>query len=192
MQVLDGDVRRGLTDRVAGRRDSTPGSAPGGSATAGIADEATDSMLEALPAGLRLLDVVELSLEAVRAGVVRHSLAAHPPDMLITVPRSACRTLDFHKAGEMIALGRRLAVEALDREEEPAPVRAVDGWSPGSRLPPPEASGPGELPVTRRGPAAALTAAAVCPCSGSPLGHKLTSEIQRVRDLGVVTTSSPG
>jgi hypothetical protein len=34
----------------------------------------------------------------------------------------------------MIALGRRLAVEALDREEEPAPMGAVDGWSPGSPL----------------------------------------------------------
>jgi NTE family protein len=95
-------------------------------ATAGIAGEATESVLEALPAGLRLLDVVELSLEAVRAGVVRHALAAHPPDVLITVPRSACRTLDFHKAGEMIALGRRLAVEALDRAE-PATRGAVDG-----------------------------------------------------------------
>jgi NTE family protein len=125
-QVLDGDVRRGLTDRLAGRRNPPPGSATGMPATAGIAGEATESVLEALPAGLRLLDVVELSLEAVRAGVVRHALAAHPPDVLITVPRSACRTLDFHKAGEMIALGRRLAVEALDRAE-PATRGAVDG-----------------------------------------------------------------
>jgi NTE family protein len=46
--------------------------------------------------------------------VLRHVLAACPPDVLITVPRSACRTLDFHKAEQMIALGRRLAVDALD------------------------------------------------------------------------------
>jgi NTE family protein len=97
--------RRGLPDRDAGRRDS---------------------VLEELPAGLRLLDVVELSLEAVRAGVVRHSLAAHPPDVLITVPRSACRTLDFHRAAETIALGRRLAVEALDGEGDIAPALPVD------------------------------------------------------------------
>jgi len=44
-------------------------------------------------------------------------------------------------------------------------------------------------PVT---PAPASSAAAVCVCTESPLGHKLASEIQRVRDLGVVTTSSPG
>jgi len=130
VQILDGDVRQGLRNRLSGRRNMPPGGLTGGSA-AGITDNETATVLEALPARLRLLDVVGLSLEAVRAGVVRHALAAHPPDVLITVPRSACRTLDFHKAGEMIALGRRLAVEALDREEEPAPVRAVDGW-PGS------------------------------------------------------------
>lgn len=68
------------------------------------------------PAALRLLDVLELSLGAVRTAVMRSALADHPPDVLITVPRSSCRTLDFHKAEAMIALGRRLAVEALDRE----------------------------------------------------------------------------
>jgi NTE family protein len=128
IQIRGGDVRQGLRNRITGRRNSPPGCPTGGSA-AGITAKATETVLEALPARLRLLDVVGLSLEAVRAGVVRHSLAAHPPDVLITVPRSACRTLDFHKAGEMIALGRRLAVEALDREEEPAPMRAVDGWA---------------------------------------------------------------
>ena len=57
---------------------------------------------------------MEMSLEAVRTAVLRHTLAACPPDVLITVPRSSCRTRDFHKAEVMIALGRRLAVQALD------------------------------------------------------------------------------
>ena len=134
VQILEGDVRQGLRERISGRWKSAPGSHTAGPGTAEITDKATETVLEALPARLRLLDVVELSLEAVRAGAVRHSLAAHPPDVLITVPRSACRTLDFHKAGELVALGRRLAVEALDRAEEPAPMGAVDGWSPGSPL----------------------------------------------------------
>jgi NTE family protein len=42
--------------------------------------------------------------------------------VLVTVPRSTCGTLDFHRAAEVIALGRRLAVEALDRAEGTAPV----------------------------------------------------------------------
>jgi NTE family protein len=35
--------------------------------------------------------------------------------VLVDVPRDACRSLDFHRAGEMIALGRALTDEALDR-----------------------------------------------------------------------------
>jgi NTE family protein len=72
---------------------------------------------------------MELSLEAVRTAVLRHTLADHPPDVLITVPRSSCRTLDFHRAEEMIGLGRLLAVEALDREEDRSPICAVRGRS---------------------------------------------------------------
>jgi NTE family protein len=113
--------------RTLRRGGAPPGSPTGGPGTEGAADEATEPVLAAPPAGLRLVDVVGLSLEAVRAGVVRHSLAAHPPDVLVTVPRSACRTLDFHKAADLIALGRRLAVEALDRAEAPATSRVVDG-----------------------------------------------------------------
>jgi NTE family protein len=58
---------------------------------------------------------------------MRHTLAGHPPDVLITVPRSSCRTLDFHKAEELIALGRLLAVEALDREKDPSNLCAGGG-----------------------------------------------------------------
>ena len=49
-----------------------------------------------------------------RLAALRGSAAGPPPDVLITVPRSACRMLDFHKAEEVIALGRRLAADALD------------------------------------------------------------------------------
>ena len=36
-------------------------------------------------------------------------------DVLVEVPTDACTAFDFHRADEMIALGRRLAAEALDR-----------------------------------------------------------------------------
>jgi NTE family protein len=48
---------------------------------------------------------------------MRRTLTDHPPDVLVMIPRSSCRTLDFHKAEVMIELGRRLTVEALDRRE---------------------------------------------------------------------------
>jgi NTE family protein len=73
-----------------------------------------EAVADSLPPRLGLLDVMDMSMEAVRTSVLRHTLAACPPDVLIAIPRSSCRTLDFHKAEEMIALGRSLAVEALD------------------------------------------------------------------------------
>jgi NTE family protein len=103
-------VLRGIATRLAALRSTAPGRAAEDLGTEG-------AVLEALPAGLRTLDVMELSLEAMRTAVLRHTLAAHPPDVLITVPRSSCRTLDFHRAEEMIGLGRLLALEALDRAE---------------------------------------------------------------------------
>ena len=102
------DVVRGIATRLTALRNG-PGRTP-----ELVAELTEETVLEALPAGLRTLDVMELSFEAVRTAVLRHTLAAHPPDVLITVPRSSCRTLDFHRAEEMIGLGRRLAIEALE------------------------------------------------------------------------------
>lgn len=95
------NVRRLIGPRLAALR----GGAEGATAAA-VADS--------LPPRLGLLDVMDMSMEAVRTAVLRHTLAACPPDVLIAIPRSSCRTLDFHKAEEMIAVGRSLAEEALD------------------------------------------------------------------------------
>jgi NTE family protein len=96
----------GSWPRLAARRGAVPRPAE---------DVAEESVLEELPAGLRTLDVMELSLAAMRTAVLRQTLATHPPDVLVTIPRSACKTLDFHKAEDMIELGRRLTEEALER-----------------------------------------------------------------------------
>ncbi|MBB1045973.1 patatin, partial [Dietzia sp. DQ11-44] len=37
-------------------------------------------------------------------------------DVLVEVPSDSCSAFDFHRAEEMIELGRRLTAEALDRE----------------------------------------------------------------------------
>ncbi len=66
-------------------------------------------------AGLRTLEVMQLSVDALQAAMTRYRLASYPPDLLITLPRTACRALDFHRADELIELGRQRAVEALDR-----------------------------------------------------------------------------
>ena len=38
---------------------------------------------------------------------------------MIEVPRSACRSLEFHRAAEVIDIGRELAVAMLDQLEKP-------------------------------------------------------------------------
>ncbi len=105
-QVLDRDVVRLVTSKFGAGRSTTPGSA---------SEEVVEEVFGDLPPGLRTLDVMELSLDTLQSVVARYRLAGYPPDLLITVPKSACRTIDFHKAPEMIALGRKLAFEALDQ-----------------------------------------------------------------------------
>lgn len=73
-----------------------------------------DSNAELL-AKMGRFDVLSRSLDIMQDTLTRYQLARNPPDLMIRVPRKSVRTLDFHKAGEMIELGRRLAVESLDR-----------------------------------------------------------------------------
>jgi NTE family protein len=105
-QVLDRDLVRLVAGRLAGGRSTTPGSA---------SEEAEEEVFGTLPPGLRTLDVMELSLDVMQSLVARYRLAGYPPDLLVTIPKNACRTLDFHKAGEMIVMGRELTEAALDQ-----------------------------------------------------------------------------
>jgi NTE family protein len=57
------------------------------------------------------------SLEAMQSVLTRYRLAGNPPDVLVTIPKDACRSLDLHRASEMIELGRTLTEEALDRSD---------------------------------------------------------------------------
>ncbi|WIG17322.1 patatin-like phospholipase family protein [Kocuria rosea] len=148
--VLDRELTRSVLERFAETRGrSTPsrflrpaGSAPvdaaetiledavqdvGREALVDAAEETAEELAQdgfgALPAGLRTLDVMQLSLEVLQSMVLRYRLAGYPPDLLITVPKSAGRLLDFHRAGELIELGRRMTEEAIDRADEFPPAR---------------------------------------------------------------------
>ena len=48
-----------------------------------------------------------------QATVARLKLAAHPPDIVITIPRNACRFFEFYRAAELIELGREKAEAVL-------------------------------------------------------------------------------
>lgn len=81
----------------------------------GVQEVADDGDGEALPGSLRIFDVVTHSIEAMESIVTAYRMAGNRPDVLVEVPSDACSTFDFHRADELIALGRRLTAEALDR-----------------------------------------------------------------------------
>ncbi len=78
---------------------------------------ANSDILGELPEGLRFVDVVYDSLDTMTDLITRYRMASNPPDVLIEVPADACEVMDFHRADEMIALGRSLAERALDEAE---------------------------------------------------------------------------
>ena len=66
------------------------------------------------PPGLGIADISWMSLEAMESLITRYRLAALPPDVLVTVSADAARMFDFHRAVELIELGRTLTEAALD------------------------------------------------------------------------------
>ena len=81
----------------------------------GLDEAAQHAAFGALPAGLGKFDMMNESLDTMQSVLTRYRLAGFPPDVLVSVPRDSCRSLDFHRAAEMIAVGRKLTEEALDR-----------------------------------------------------------------------------
>jgi NTE family protein len=119
-QVLDHELVRALIARVGvGGVNLLP--SPDEPAE-GLLGNTLDPSLDSVPSGLGLLNVMELSIDAMQSLLTRYRLAAYPPDILIAIPKTACRTLDFHKANEMIDLGRDLAIAAIERDESFPPA----------------------------------------------------------------------
>lgn len=80
-----------------------------------VAQNDDDDELNALPGTLRIFDVVTHSIEVMQHIVTSYRMAGNRPDVLVEVPADACSAFDFHRAEELIELGRSLTAEALDR-----------------------------------------------------------------------------
>ncbi|HEX3289216.1 MAG TPA: patatin-like phospholipase family protein, partial [Mycobacterium sp.] len=63
-------------------------------------DELVDSSKEASVPKMGSFEVMNRTIDIAQAALARHTLAAYPPDLLIEVPRTACRSLEFHRAAE--------------------------------------------------------------------------------------------
>jgi len=65
-----------------------------------------------------LLDLINQSFEVMQTSLAQYKIAGYPPDILVNVPKRVCRFFEFYKAPELIALGREIASDTLDRYEE--------------------------------------------------------------------------
>jgi NTE family protein len=81
-----------------------------------LADPATPAGSDVPPEIPKLggFDVMNRTIDIAQSALARHTLAAYPPDRLIEVPRTTCRSLEFHRAVDVIAAGRQLAMRVLD------------------------------------------------------------------------------
>lgn len=114
--LLDRDAVRSLLSRFGSRPDDGPRGA----------EDLAEDVFGPLPAGLGKFDMMSQSIDAMQTVLARYRLAGYPPDVLVSVPQDACRSLDFHRADEMIGLGRTLTAQALDRAGVVAPPISGD------------------------------------------------------------------
>ena len=75
-------------------------------------DDARSVSLQEL--GLGKFDVMNLAIETMQDSLTRYKIAGYPPDILINFPKHVCRSFDYHRAPELIQLGRMLAEDALE------------------------------------------------------------------------------
>ena len=98
--LLDGPTARSVLSRFSNAVD-------------GIDNAEPDIEADAVPR-LGGFEVMNRTIEISQAALMRHTLAAYPPDLLIEVPRTVCRSLEFYRAAEIIDIGHELASAALD------------------------------------------------------------------------------
>lgn len=117
--------RTGLTVAVncGGRYESLPTPSPSENLPAAGGDYRRrilaflDSLQAARENGLVAPDMISVglrSMEAMENTIARFKLAANSPDVVIELPRNACRIHEFWRAEEMIALGAERAARAFE------------------------------------------------------------------------------
>ncbi|WP_346797493.1 patatin-like phospholipase family protein [Halomonas sp. Bachu 37] len=61
------------------------------------------------------LNMIMESFDITQAALAKYKVAGYPPDVLIEVPKTVCGAYEFHRAVDLIRLGRHLADQALER-----------------------------------------------------------------------------
>lgn len=66
-------------------------------------------------ADIGLFDVVGKTFDIMQNTIARLKLAAYAPDIVIDIPRNVCSFYEFHRARELIEIGRRRTSKAFNR-----------------------------------------------------------------------------
>lgn len=61
-----------------------------------------------------IFSIFTKTIDLMQNAILKHNIAIYPPDILIEIPRNACNFYDFHKAYELIELGRVIAKETVE------------------------------------------------------------------------------
>jgi len=76
-------------------------------------DSIQSSMGQRPGSDLGLFDLLSSSFETMQNAISSVKLATYAPDVLIQIPRSACKAYEFDRAAELIELGHAMAEEAM-------------------------------------------------------------------------------
>lgn len=80
-------------------------------------DQLAPVEVDVAPGPASMLELVNLSFEAMQSSLTQYKIAGYPPDVLINVPKRLCRFFEFYRAPELIELGRMVASDTLDQFE---------------------------------------------------------------------------
>ncbi len=70
---------------------------------------------QSAPGDIGLLDIAACSMDAMQTVIARFRLAGYLPDVYIEIPGNVCAFHEFHRARELIEIGRAKADKALAR-----------------------------------------------------------------------------
>ncbi|HZK05000.1 MAG TPA: patatin-like phospholipase family protein [Actinomycetaceae bacterium] len=117
-EFLGGAGVRELIDRITSRddADSESPSAVGGHGA--LTEKERIARLgrtpEPLPRSLKSIDMMTMALNTMQMSIEATRTAATPPDVLVSIPMDICGAFDFHRAAEIIDVGRERAAAAYD------------------------------------------------------------------------------
>ncbi|WP_211828211.1 patatin-like phospholipase family protein [Kistimonas asteriae] len=89
-------------------------------------DESMQRTVELASGKTGMLDIVNQSLEIMQEVLTRHQMAAYSADVLIPVSARQCRFYEFHRAEDLIQVGRLQAASLLDQYPQFAVSQAED------------------------------------------------------------------